>query len=173
MTVLTSEPGVQVYNYNHASEAPPHAQFYGICFEAQRMWCRPLAFPLCALIAVVGLCILVVKLRTVRDVHCFGLFVWLNAPPRIRRQSVDRGNSLKESRAELLCILRRIRRFSIPWSRQKAASHLARPHSPYRSYPTSSPSDFPDSPNKPNFPTTELKAGDTYRQLTIHRFTTF
>ncbi len=29
---------------------------------------------------------------------------------------------------------------------------------------------FPDSPNKPNFPTALLKPGETYRQVTIHKF---
>jgi aldose 1-epimerase len=31
---------------------------------------------------------------------------------------------------------------------------------------------FPDSPNHPNFPSTILRPGQTYRQTTIHRFTT-
>ena len=31
---------------------------------------------------------------------------------------------------------------------------------------------FPDSPNHPHFPSTILKPGDTYRQSTVHRFTT-
>lgn len=31
---------------------------------------------------------------------------------------------------------------------------------------------FPDSPNHPNFPTTVLRAGEQYHQLTIYRFTT-
>ncbi|KNC85441.1 hypothetical protein SARC_02391 [Sphaeroforma arctica JP610] len=38
MTVLTSEPGVQVYNYNHASaddKDAPHTVYWGICFEAE------------------------------------------------------------------------------------------------------------------------------------------
>ncbi len=29
---------------------------------------------------------------------------------------------------------------------------------------------YPDSPNQPNFPTTTLKAGDTFHSVTIHRF---
>ena len=29
---------------------------------------------------------------------------------------------------------------------------------------------YPDSPNKPDFPTTTLKPGETYRQITVHRF---
>ena len=29
---------------------------------------------------------------------------------------------------------------------------------------------FPDSPNKPNFPSALLKAGETYRQQTVYRF---
>lgn len=29
---------------------------------------------------------------------------------------------------------------------------------------------FPDSPNHPNFPSTILKPGETYRQVTVHRF---
>jgi aldose 1-epimerase len=29
---------------------------------------------------------------------------------------------------------------------------------------------YPDSPNKPDFPTTTLKPGETYRQITIHKF---
>jgi aldose 1-epimerase len=29
---------------------------------------------------------------------------------------------------------------------------------------------FPDSPNQPSFPTTVLKPGETYKQVTIHRF---
>jgi galactose mutarotase-like enzyme len=41
MTVSTTEPGCQVYNYNHASDQPPHEQFYGICFETQRMYWFP------------------------------------------------------------------------------------------------------------------------------------
>jgi aldose 1-epimerase len=32
--------------------------------------------------------------------------------------------------------------------------------------------DFPDSPNKPNFPSTVLKAGETYSQTTVYKFTT-
>jgi len=31
---------------------------------------------------------------------------------------------------------------------------------------------FPDSPNHPNFPSTELKAGQTYRSTTVLRFST-
>jgi len=31
---------------------------------------------------------------------------------------------------------------------------------------------YPDSPNHPNFPSTILKPGETYRQTTIHRFST-
>ena len=31
---------------------------------------------------------------------------------------------------------------------------------------------FPDSPNQPAFPSTVLKPGETYRQTTLHRFTT-
>jgi aldose 1-epimerase len=31
---------------------------------------------------------------------------------------------------------------------------------------------FPDSPNKPNFPSTALKAGETYRSTTVYRFST-
>jgi aldose 1-epimerase len=31
---------------------------------------------------------------------------------------------------------------------------------------------FPDSPNKPNFPSTILRPGDTYKSLTIHKFST-
>jgi len=30
---------------------------------------------------------------------------------------------------------------------------------------------FPDSPNKPNFPSTILRPGETYRSVTVHRFT--
>jgi aldose 1-epimerase len=29
---------------------------------------------------------------------------------------------------------------------------------------------YPDSPNRPDFPTTTLKPGETYRQITIHKF---
>lgn len=29
---------------------------------------------------------------------------------------------------------------------------------------------FPDSPNRPNFPSTVLRPGETYRQLTVHKF---
>jgi aldose 1-epimerase len=29
---------------------------------------------------------------------------------------------------------------------------------------------YPDSPNRPDFPTTTLKPGDTYRQITVHKF---
>jgi aldose 1-epimerase len=29
---------------------------------------------------------------------------------------------------------------------------------------------FPDSPNHPNFPTTILKPGQTYKSLTVHKF---
>jgi aldose 1-epimerase len=29
---------------------------------------------------------------------------------------------------------------------------------------------YPDSPNRPDFPTTILKPGETYRQITVHRF---
>jgi len=29
---------------------------------------------------------------------------------------------------------------------------------------------YPDSPNKPDFPTTTLKPGETYRQITVHKF---
>lgn len=31
---------------------------------------------------------------------------------------------------------------------------------------------FPDSPNRPDFPTTLLNPGETYRQVTVHRFST-
>lgn len=31
---------------------------------------------------------------------------------------------------------------------------------------------FPDSPNQPNFPSTELKAGETYRSTTVYKFST-
>ena len=31
---------------------------------------------------------------------------------------------------------------------------------------------FPDSPNHPNFPSTVLRPGETYRQVTVHRFLT-
>ena len=31
---------------------------------------------------------------------------------------------------------------------------------------------FPDAPNHPNFPTTVLRAGEQYREMTIYRFTT-
>ena len=30
---------------------------------------------------------------------------------------------------------------------------------------------YPDSPNKPAFPTTVLRPGEKYRQVTVHRFT--
>ena len=30
---------------------------------------------------------------------------------------------------------------------------------------------FPDSPNHPEFPTTVLKAGETYHQVTVYQFT--
>ena len=29
---------------------------------------------------------------------------------------------------------------------------------------------FPDSPNQPDFPSTVLRPGDTYRQITLYRF---
>lgn len=29
---------------------------------------------------------------------------------------------------------------------------------------------YPDSPNRPDFPTTTLKPGETYRQITVHKF---
>ena len=29
---------------------------------------------------------------------------------------------------------------------------------------------FPDSPNRPEFPSTVLRPGQTYRQLTVYRF---
>ncbi len=29
---------------------------------------------------------------------------------------------------------------------------------------------FPDSPNRPAFPSTVLRPGQTYRQLTVHKF---
>jgi aldose 1-epimerase len=31
---------------------------------------------------------------------------------------------------------------------------------------------FPDSPNHPKFPTTELKPGETYHNVTVFRFST-
>jgi aldose 1-epimerase len=31
---------------------------------------------------------------------------------------------------------------------------------------------FPDSPNHPKFPTTELKPGETYHQVTVFKFST-
>ena len=31
---------------------------------------------------------------------------------------------------------------------------------------------YPDTPNKPGFPTSVLRPGETYRQTTIHRFST-
>jgi len=31
---------------------------------------------------------------------------------------------------------------------------------------------FPDSPNQPNFPSTVLRAGETYNETTIYKFTT-
>jgi aldose 1-epimerase len=34
------------------------------------------------------------------------------------------------------------------------------------------PQHYPDSPNKPNFPTTELKPGETYRNVIIYKFST-
>ena len=29
---------------------------------------------------------------------------------------------------------------------------------------------FPDSPNRPNFPSTVLRPGETYREVTVHKF---
>ncbi|MCP4694346.1 MAG: galactose-1-epimerase, partial [Desulfobacterales bacterium] len=31
---------------------------------------------------------------------------------------------------------------------------------------------FPDSPNQPDFPSTRLRAGETYNQTTIYKFST-
>ena len=31
---------------------------------------------------------------------------------------------------------------------------------------------FPDSPNQPNFPSTELRPGEEYHEMTVHRFST-
>jgi aldose 1-epimerase len=31
---------------------------------------------------------------------------------------------------------------------------------------------FPDSPNQPAFPTTIVKPGDTYQQITVYKFST-
>ena len=31
---------------------------------------------------------------------------------------------------------------------------------------------WPDSPNKPDFPSTVLRPGETYRQTTVHSFST-
>ena len=32
--------------------------------------------------------------------------------------------------------------------------------------------DFPDSPNQPNFPSTVLRPGEEYQEVTVHRFST-
>ena len=29
---------------------------------------------------------------------------------------------------------------------------------------------YPDSPNRPDFPSTQLNPGETYHQLTVHKF---
>jgi aldose 1-epimerase len=43
---------------------------------------------------------------------------------------------------------------------------------PHRSGFCMEPQHFPDSPNKPNFPSTTLKAGETYKNTIIYSFTT-
>ncbi len=45
-----------------------------------------------------------------------------------------------------------------------------KPHA-YRTGVAFEPQHFPDSPNRPNFPKVELKPGETYKQLSIVRFT--
>ncbi len=42
----------------------------------------------------------------------------------------------------------------------------------YRSAFTLETQHFPDSPNHPNFPSTELKPGETYHQMTVFKFST-
>jgi aldose 1-epimerase len=31
---------------------------------------------------------------------------------------------------------------------------------------------FPDSPNRPNFPSTVLRPGEEYQEVTVHQFST-
>eukprot|EP01134_Creolimax_fragrantissima_P005263 CFRG5263T1 len=54
MTVLTSEPGIQVYTYNHEpadDTKAPHSRFWGICFEAEHYpnGCNHPEWPSCVL----------------------------------------------------------------------------------------------------------------------------
>jgi aldose 1-epimerase len=33
--------------------------------------------------------------------------------------------------------------------------------------------DFPDAPNQPDFPSTVLRPGEEYQEVTVHRFSTW
>jgi aldose 1-epimerase len=43
------------------------------------------------------------------------------------------------------------------------------PYGPYHGFCLET-QHYPDSPNKPEFPTTVLRPGETFRELTVHRF---
>ena len=100
--------------------------------------------------------------------HCYALNNWLaNGPPILfaRIESAASGRVL-----EALTTEPGVQLYTANYLKSTLNAPSGRPYGPYHGICLETQR-FPDSPNKPQFPSTMLRPGETYRQLTVFRFT--